>query len=109
MEVALRVGDGRVRALLGYVATDFQPLASNPDRTGNSLKSSAGGWPFGGLFGRNAQQRDEAAADRSMASSLVLTDVVITRERLGRRPLEIEGQVDPLWLRTGTESSKVQL
>ena len=38
---------------------------------------------------------------------MVLTDVVLTRERLGRRPLEIEGQVDPLWRKPTTDPNQV--
>ena len=34
---------------------------------------------------------------------------MLTRERLGRRPLEIEGQVDPLWSKPAKDSSKVCL
>ena len=39
---------------------------------------------------------------------MLLTDVVLTRERLGRRPLEVEGQVDPLWSKPMKDSSKVR-
>ena len=43
----------------------------------------------------------------SRAAALLLTDVVLTRERLGRRPLEIEGQVDPLWRKPTTDPNQV--
>eukprot|EP01038_Epipyxis_sp_PR26KG_P014593 gene14593-19594_t len=67
-ELCLRHEDGKIRALLFFVPTDFVEV------------SKSGIEPY------------------FQAKSMILRDIVIVRERLNRRPLEIEGNFDDMWI-----------
>lgn len=96
MELTIREGSSRVRALLSYAATDFQPVT--PRDGGKSGAAGAlGGW-LKSLSGPSSPQL--------AASTLELTDIVLTRERLGRRPLDLRGsgeRRDALWTSIGED------
>eukprot|EP01035_Chromulina_nebulosa_P025148 gene25148-32807_t len=96
LELTLRIGDGRVRALLSYVATDFEPIQEEEQKPADV-------WSWSKL----KFMPSKPTTSFSRAAGLLLTDVVLTRERLGRRPLEVEGQVDPLWSKPMKDSSKL--
>jgi len=103
VEVSLRgAGDSRIRVLFSYAAEDFEAI----EDSNTEVRS---GW-LGGLFSSAPSSPTLFAA-----RSLELTDVVVTRERLNRRPLDVDPldskplDVDPLWVRRSSIDRQVDV
>jgi len=92
LELGLRHGDARVRVLCNY----------SPVLAGGEQGTEE--WALPVL----EEEVDEEGAPVTLAYRLELRDVVIVRERLDSRPLELDGQADPLWQRGPNILSKLQ-
>lgn len=77
MELILRHLDGRIRIIYGY-----SPDISEEAKTKGFIEDC---------------QDSETKQFFSLAYRLILRDIVIVRERLQQRPLQIEGNIDNMW------------
>jgi hypothetical protein len=81
LELGLRHGDARIRVLCSY----------SPVLGGGEQGTEEWAAPM------LEEVTDEAGAPMTLAYRLELGDVVVIRERLESRPLQLDNYVDPLW------------